>query len=312
MTGRLHDDEIELDEPLVRALLTTLDPAYDGLPLRRLGASGSSNALFRLGEELLVRLPRQPGGTATIEKEQRWTPYVAPALPVACPEIVAVGDPAYGYPERWSVVRWLDGSVPTLPGPREEPRHDLARELAGIVNALRGLEIPVPASEDPGLEWYRGRPLAELDDDVRRLLRECRTVSGLDLDLDACEGLWDETLTLPGVHGEPERRYWYHGDLVAENLLQTDGRLTALLDLGGLSVGDPTVDLHVAWELLDRPARATFREAVGADDATWLRGRGWALALSLMAFPYYWTTMPERCASRLAMARAILAEAGRG
>ena len=84
--ARLHDDEIEVDDGLVRRLLGTVTPAYDGLSLRRFEATGSTNALFRLGEDLLVRLPRQPGGTDTIEKEQRWIPYVAPHLPVAVPE----------------------------------------------------------------------------------------------------------------------------------------------------------------------------------------------------------------------------------
>ncbi len=102
---------------------------------------------------------------------------------------------------------------------------------------------------------------------------------------------------------------WYHGDLLAENLLVRDGRLAALLDFGGLSVGDPTIDLVVAWELLDTSSRDVFRQAVGVDDDTWQRGRAWALALALMTFPYYWRTMPDRCASRLAMARSVLADA---
>jgi aminoglycoside phosphotransferase (APT) family kinase protein len=105
VAGRLHDDELPIDEPRVRSLLAASLPAYAGLPLRRLDASGSSNALFRLGDTLLVRLPRQPGGSETIEKEHRWLPYVAWSLSVAVPEIVAVGRPGFGYPERWSVVR---------------------------------------------------------------------------------------------------------------------------------------------------------------------------------------------------------------
>jgi aminoglycoside phosphotransferase (APT) family kinase protein len=308
MSGRLHEDELAIDLPLVRSLLGTLATSYAGLPLRPLEASGSSNALFRLGDDLLVRLPRRPGGTETIDKEARWLPLVAPALPVAVPEVVAVGEPGFGYPERWSVVRWLDGAVPDAPT-GGEPRHDLARDLADVVSALRGLDVPQEAAADPALRWYRGEPMASMDPDVRRLLRECRDVVGLDLDLDACAAVWDEALTLPGVHEVTAPR-WYHGDIVAENLLVRGGRLAALLDFGGLSVGDPTVDLTVAWELLDASARTTFREAVGVDEATWLRARGWALALAVMAFPYYWTTMPGRCARRLVMARAVLADAG--
>jgi aminoglycoside phosphotransferase (APT) family kinase protein len=307
VTGRLHDDELALDVRLVRSLVHSLSPSYDELPLRRLEASGSTNALFRLGDDLLVRLPRQPGGSTTIEKEERWLPYVAPALDVAVPEIVAVGDPGFGYSERWSVVRWLDGDLPTLPQPGDAPRHELARDLAAVVRALGGVDVPRQALGDPALRWYRGRPLASMDDDVRRLLRDCREIDGLDLDLDACAAFWDEAMSLPGVHDAVGPR-WYHGDLQAENLLVRDGRLTAVLDFGGLSIGDPTVDLVVAWELLDPEARSTFREAVGVDDETWLRGRAWAMPLALMAFPYYGATMPERCRSRLAMVHAVLAE----
>jgi aminoglycoside phosphotransferase (APT) family kinase protein len=305
---RLHDDEIDLDDDLVRRLVGTLPASYAALPLRRLEASGSTNALFRLGDDLLVRLPRQPGGTATIEKEQRWLGIVAPALPVAVPEIVAVGEPACGYPERWSVVRWLDGEAPALPRPGEHPRHDLARDLIGVVRGLRTVAVPGEAFGDAELRWYRGEPLATMDADVRGFLDECREVDGLDLDLGACAEVWDEAVAVADDR-EDVAPHWYHGDLLAENLLVRDGRLAAVLDFGGLAVGDPTVDLVVAWELLDPAARATFRSGVGVDDATWRRGRAWALALALMTFPYYWTTMPGRCAHRLAMAHAVLAEA---
>ena len=103
---------------------------------------------------------------------------------------------------------------------------------------------------------------------------------------------------------------WHHADLVAENLLvRDDDRLAGVLDFGGLAIGDPTVDLVVAWDVLDPAARGVFRDLLGVDDATWLRGRGWALALGLMTFPYYWSTMPSRCAQRLAMSKAVLADA---
>ena len=305
--AQLHDDEIAVDEALVRRLLHGLSPAYDGLPLRRFASSGSSNALLRLGDDLLVRVPRQPGGTATIEKEQRWLPSVAPALPVPVPEVVAVGEPAAGYGEKWSVVRFVEGSVPTLPEPGGPPRHALARDLGAVVRALRDLSVPDGALRDPGLRWYRAEPLAVLADDLPRVLDECRTIAPLDLDLDACAAAWDDVIGLPAAH-TATGPHWLHGDLFAENLLVRDHRLAAVLDFGGLAVGDPTVDLVVAWELLDPAARSTFREVVEVDDATWAVGRGWALALALMTLPYYWETMPARCAHRLVMARAVLAD----
>jgi aminoglycoside phosphotransferase (APT) family kinase protein len=311
VTDPLHDDELLIDVSLVRALVDRALPEYASLPLSRLRASGSTNALFRLGDELLVRLPRQPGGTATIEKEARWLPQIGPLLPVSVPEVVAIREPDLGYPERWSVVRWLEGDVPTVADPASHAgptRPALARDLAAVVTSLRDIQVPDSALADPQLRSYRGDPLQSMDDTTRGNLAACRDISALDLDLDAALRVWEEAMALPetGSGSEPG---WYHGDLMAENLLVRGDRLTAVLDFGVLAVGDPTVDLIVAWEVLDPAARDVFRRAAGADETSWLRGRAWALSLALMTFPYYWSTMPDRCANRLAVVRSVLAEA---
>lgn len=235
MTGRLHDDELRTDTATVRALLQAHDPTWSALPLRPLDASGSSNALHRLGDGLLVRLPRQPGGSATIRKEARWAGRLARELPVA----------------------------------------------------------------------------VALADDVRTALAASAPIVGDRVDLAAAREVWEEALALPGAAEAvaPEDERWLHADLLAENLLVRGGRLAGLLGLGGLAVGDPTVDLVVAWEVLDAEGRAAFRDAVGVDESTWLRGRGWALAIAAITFPYYATTMPARCADRLVMLRAVLDDA---
>jgi len=311
VADRFHDDEFSIDVRLVRALVDRSLPEFASLPLSPLRASGSSNALFRLGDELLVRLPRQPGGSTTIEKEARWLPEIGPRLPVSVPEIVATGEPGLGYPERWSVVRWIDGTVPVVDdhGPATTVTGGrLASDLASMVNALRNIEIPTSALADPELRWYRGAPLGAQDAHTRHSVELCRSISELALDLDAALEVWEQAMALPGIERAATTR-WYHGDLLAENLLVRDGRLAAVLDFGGLAVGDPTIDLIVAWEVLDAASREVFRAAVGADDETWLRGRAWALSLALMTFPYYWATMPDRCASRLVIARSVLADA---
>lgn len=307
MTGALHADELGVTTELVRALLDAQLPAYASLPLRRLAASGSDNALFRLGDELLVRVPRQPGGSRTIDREVRWLPVLGPSLPVPVPDVVAVGEPALGYPERWSVLRWVDGSTPTGAASGADGAA-LAADLAAVVCGLRDAPVPAEARGDAGLRLYRGLPLVTRDEDTRESVEQCRQIAGLDLDLDAALAVWDAAVRLPGSSQVAEPR-WLHADLVAENLLVRDGRLAAVLDFGALSVGDPTVDLIVAWDVLDAPSREAFRGAVGVDDETWLRGRAWALSLALMTFPYYWTSMPQRCANRLGVARAVLADA---
>jgi aminoglycoside phosphotransferase (APT) family kinase protein len=298
-------------------------PHYRDRPVRQLNASGSSNALFRLGEDLLVRLPRQPGESETIAKEARWLPVLAPTLPVEVPEVIAVFEPDLGYPEQWSVIRWIEGEHPEVVTPETpaDPRRGiLATDLAKVASALREAEVPAQAVGDSSLRWYRGEPLAEIDSVTRRNLKRCRALGDFGFDLDAAEQLWAGALRLPGASDRPAPR-WYHGDLAAENLLMRDGlpspagrpgrHLAAVLDFGGLAIGDPAVDLIVAWEVLDPPAREVFRSQLAVDDATWLRGRAWALCITLMIW-YYWTTMPQRRASRIAVGRNVLADAGLG
>jgi aminoglycoside phosphotransferase (APT) family kinase protein len=241
-------------------------------------------------------------------------PQIGPRLPVSVPDVVAVGDPDFGYPERWSVVHWIEGDVPTVVDPRSDvklSRRSFALDLAAVVTTLRNIEVPTSALTDPELRWYRGDPLESQDERTRQAIEACRTITDLDFDLDTASRVWDEAMTLPGIAQAGSPR-WFHGDLLAENLLVRDGRLAAVLDFGGLAVGDPTVDLIVAWEVLDAPSREVFRHAIGVDEQSWLAGRAWALELALMTFPYYWRTMPDRCASRLAIARSVLADAAAG
>jgi aminoglycoside phosphotransferase (APT) family kinase protein len=309
--GALHHDELRIDLPLVRALVDRAQPDLAALPLRQLERSGSTNALFRLGDDLVVRLPRQGGGSAAIDKEATWLPLIAPSLPVAVPAVVGVGDPGFGYPERWSLVRWLDGSVPSVPEagvPSEPPRRDLARDLAEVVAALGEIDVTPDALAGPALRWYRGDSLATRDAPTRDAIAACRDIDGLNLELDEVSRVWRDAMRLPDAQLASGPR-WYHGDLFAENLLVRDGQLTAILDFGGLGIGDPTIDLIVAWEALDAAERDAFREAITVDEPSWLRARAWALSLAIITFPYYWRTMPARCASQLAVANPVLADA---
>jgi aminoglycoside phosphotransferase (APT) family kinase protein len=213
----LHDDEIPIDAELVRALVDRAMPHYVDLPVRRLDSSGSTNALFRLGENLLVRLPRQTGGSAAIAKEAKWLPVLGPSLPAGVPEVVAVFEPDCDYPEHWSVVRWIDGEHPEVVTPKTpvDPRRaDLAVDLAKVVNALGLAELPSEAASDPALRWYRGEPLATMDAVTRQNIGRCRALNDFGYDLDAAERLWDEAMrrssggnsaltTQPGCEAEP-------------------------------------------------------------------------------------------------------------
>lgn len=302
----MHADELAIDGDLVRRLVREQLPQYAALDLRPMPSSGSTNILFRLGDDLLVRLPRQPGGSATIEKEARYLPMVRAALTPQVPEVVAIGEPVFGYPERWSVTAWIDGCSPAVPASSDGGADQLAYDLARLVVELAALPVPHGAADDPALSWYRGGRLADVDADFHGLLEECRAIPDLGLDLDRAAAIWADVVTAEPTTGD---RRWYHGDLLAENLLVRDGRLAAVLDFGTLGVGRPEVDLVAAWEILDPAARRTFRREAGVDDPAWAVATGWALLIALMTFPYYWESLPARCANRRAMAAAVLAEA---
>lgn len=312
----LHDDHLPIDTDLVGRLVERSFPEYADLTITPFEASGSTNALYRLGQDFLVRLPRRPGGSASIDKEARWLPFVAEHLSTPVPEVVGVGDPAFGYPERWSITRWLDGRTPDAPWDAARGSSAaFADDLARTVRELRAIPIPADVVDDPDLRWYRGGPLSEVDEDFLRALEACHDVPGLGLDLGRALEVWEEAL---GVEREwfrgssqssstPQPSIsWLHGDLFAENLLERDGRLAAVLDAGGLAIGDPTIDLVAGFEVLDADGLRAYRDALEVSDDDWTRAKGWALFIAIITFPYYWQSMPTRCAHRRVMAQAVL------
>jgi aminoglycoside phosphotransferase (APT) family kinase protein len=263
----MHVDELDVDEALMRRLLTEQFPEWAGLPLRRIEPSGTDNAIFRLGDALSARIPRRDGSTTPGGKELEWLPKVARLVPVEIPVPVAQGRPGAGYPWYWEIHTWVDGE--TVPV-EEIDAVQAAVDLAAIVRALQGIS---PTGAPPG----RGNPLAERDAEMQGWLAE--------FDGDpAAAGEWQRALAAPPWDGPP---VWHHGDLDMRNWLVRDGRITSVIDWGTMGVGDPACDVMVAWKLHSAEARDAFREALPTDDATWKRARGWALSQAVGALTYY-------------------------
>jgi aminoglycoside phosphotransferase (APT) family kinase protein len=260
---RVHEDELEIDEALVRRLLEEQFPEWAVLPLQRAG-DGTVNVIYRLGGSLSVRLPRREGPEIEDDLEFRWLPFLAPQLPVEIPSPVARGAPGAGYPWYWSIHTWLDGELPTAPLD--------ADDVAGLVAALQRID----ASRGPEPAGGRGRPLEWRDRFVRDALERVEAPGALEL--------WDRAMRAPEWTGA---RVWIHADLDRRNVLVRDGRLTAVLDWGGVGIGDPAVDVMVAWKLVAREERDRFRDLLDVDGATWLRAQGWVVSQALIALGYY-------------------------
>ena len=261
--------EIDIDVALVQRLLAEQFPDLAELPLAPL-ASGWDNAVLRLGDDLLVRLPRRDDAATLADHEQRWLPELAGGLPLPVPVPLRSGRPSAraGYPWPWSICPWLDGDVAARTPP--DDLAEAARTLGAFVHALHR-----PAPADAPVNPVRGVPLSMRDAAFRSSLER---LDGIVADRAALLDRWDELSATPAWTGPP---VWLHGDLHLANVLVHDGRVSAVIDFGDLAAGDPAGDLFVAWQLLPSELRPVFRDAVGADDDTWRRAEGWALAMAV-------------------------------
>ena len=286
----MHEDEVETDRELVRSLLASQHPQWADLPIERVWSAGTDNAMYRLGDDLAVRLPRIHWAIESVAKERTWLPVLAPHLPLAVPLPVAHGEPEEVFPYPWSIVRWLPGEMATL-DTLDNPVHSGARS--------RGVRPRVAISRrfrrtatSPG---WPGSP-------SRRSLR--RSVGTLrdELDGDAIIDAWSRVLEAPDYDGPP---VWFHGDLAYLNLIAHDGTLCGVIDWGTCGVGDPAIETIIAWSLLPPDARAVYRDTLDIDDATWERGKGWVLT-GVGAIPYYRTTNPILVADKISAIKALL------
>ncbi|NYI04572.1 aminoglycoside phosphotransferase family protein [Allostreptomyces psammosilenae] len=262
-------DGFEIDHALVRSLVREQHPDLAGLDVREV-VGGWDNQLWRLGEELAVRMPRTERAPSLLRKEHRWLPTLAPRLPLPVPTPLRIGEPSARFPRPWTIATWVPGE----PADRAPISHDRAAEaLAGFLRALH-VEAPAeaPVSQD------RGVPLNRLADGFDRMLEEVAAGGGT-ADLGMVREVWSQALAAPEWQGAPR---WLHGDLHPANVVVSDGTLTGVIDFGDMCAGDPAVDLAAAWVLLPEGAAARFFDAYGGvDQAMIRRARGLAAAKGL-------------------------------
>lgn len=289
--GGVHDTAITVTADDVRRLLAAQAPQWAELPIAPIKEHGTDHRLFRLGCDLLVRMPVNPGAASQALSDARWLPHVAPYLPVPAPLPQFIGVPDDSFPLPWSIVPWLPGTAvsdPLAPGATGDDLAILAETLGEFVAALQQVD---PGDGPIATGTARGVPLRNLDERVRAAIKEC----GSRIDQRSVGLAWDRSLE----QSQASTLTWIHGDLMPGNILQHQGQLTAVIDWGTIAIGDPAVDLIPAWQLFgrSRSARAQFREIATAGlpepDAAWERGRGWTLAQALIALPYYWDRWPQ-------------------
>ncbi len=260
--------EVEIDEALVRSLLADQHPDLAILDLAPVG-HGWDNALWRLGDDLVVRLPRRALAAPILVHEQTWLPLLAPRLPLPVPVPVRVGQPTDRYPWRWSIVPWLIGSpADRSPVHRAE---DAAGRLGRFLRALHTVGPP-DAPHNP----YRGVPLG----DRSEVFEDRVTALADQIDVGSTRLTWDRAVAVDSWTAEP---VWLHGDLHPANILLSRGTVTAVIDFGDLCTGDPATDLAAGWMLLPVRTMTAFHAAYGGiDEALDIRARGWAALFALM------------------------------
>jgi aminoglycoside phosphotransferase (APT) family kinase protein len=290
--GKMHDDEVEIDDELVRKLVATQFPHLRELAVRAVQSKGTVNAIYRLGDDMCVRLPRHQRWADDLGKELRWLGRLGSQLPLAVPEPVGGGDPGSGYPFGWAVYRWLEGD--TYRRDLVDDERQAAFDLANFVSALRRIDVSgAPRS---------GRlPLHQLDDLTRAAIGSLDDRLNADLVTDA----WERSLHVPAWNGSA---IWRHCDLLPANLLVKGGRLHAIIDFGGVGIGDPAADVIAAWTLFGVTGRASFRDALDVDEDTWIRARGYALHQALLIIPYYCETNPAFAATAMDTVAEVLTD----
>ncbi len=296
----IHDDELRASVGQVRSLLAAQCPQWADLPATPIPdeLEGTDHVLFRVGTDLVARMPKIAWATDQADSDARWLPMLEPHLPVRIPVPLHVGEPGAGYPWRWTVAPWFSGSTPARLGSDDVI---LARDVAAFARALHKVDPTEGPIKPPG---SRGSALLHTDERVRRVLPRLADYDD-GFDVTAAEAAWEACLQAPAWSRDP---VWIHGDLQPGNLIIEDGRLTAVIDFGALGVGDPAPDVAAALWTFTGAARKAYREAIGYDDATWRRACGWALAPSLTGIDYYRHTFPRMAEHGRRMVRAAIAE----
>ena len=246
----------------VERLVKEQFPQYCHLPIKSVEIQGHDNRTFRLGNDMLVRLPSAEIYTAKVVIEQKWLPFLAKNLSVKIPQPIALGKPSDAYSMPWSIYSWIDGTSANQLLLDDETLKTIAFELSEFLKQLHRISTD-SAPQAGNHNFFRGAHPSIYDAEAREALAKLNlpdVIWGK-----ALQSKWNKNLV------------WIHGDLAVGNILLKNDHLVGVIDFGGMAVGDPACDLTIAWTLFKNESRKIFYQNLALDEDTWNRARGWAL-----------------------------------
>lgn len=268
MSHSSKSDKPNITLSLVKDLISEQFSEWANLVIQPVEASGWDNRTYRLGEDKLVRLPSAKEYEAQVAKEQKWLPLISPNISIEIPHPLAMGQPMKNYPFYWSVYTWLDGRSANLLSLDESALGQLASDLSKFLHELHSIDTA--CAPLPGLHnFYRGGSLLIYDGEIKSSIIQLKNF----IDIDAVLFVWERAISSKWNNSP----VWVHGDLSAGNILIKHNKLSAVIDFGCMSIGDPACDLVIAWNFFTEESRRIFKSMMQLDSNTWYRAQGWAL-----------------------------------
>lgn len=254
--------------PLVQQLIREQFPDFSMLTIQPVKVQGHDNRTFRLGNDMLIRLPTEEAYALKVTKEQALLPQLAPHLTVTIPMPLKLGRPSDAYPFHFSIYQWTDGQSANQVKTDQQSKQHLALGLASFLKELQSIDTTngLPPGQH---NWWRGDHVSVYDQQTRSQIAELKD----SIDSHRALALWEKALSSRWS----KTPVWIHGDFASGNILIKDGKLSGIIDFGGIGIGDPACDLVILWTFLEGKSREVFRRSIGLDTDTWTRARGWAL-----------------------------------
>lgn len=259
---------INITPDLAQKLILKQFPEYRDLAITSVDCQGHDNRTFRLGDEMLIRMPTDEQYALKVAKEQDLLPKLASHLSFDIPAPIKMGAPSANYPYPFSIYKWLEGKSINLINKEEINLEALAKTLAKFLKELqliKDIAGPMPGQHN----WWRGDHISVYDKDAREQIAK---LAGI-IDSDKAMDLWIRALNTKWNKAP----VWIHGDFAIGNMLMQNGKLSAVIDFGGMSMGDPACDLVIAWTFLNGKSREIFIKEMNLDEDTWVRAKAWAL-----------------------------------